>query len=527
MESSQIKGLFIVVLAALFAVYLGVAAATAQFEAIAWVAGFLGIAFILALGKNVWILIPITLGLTGTINAVPGSPPAWVAATMITFGMYVLRFAMRRGTFSFRFDMLDVAIFLQVLVIIQAYARNPAGLMLFGGESAGGKSYFLFGFAFLAYLCLSITPTTMKHVKWAVIITIAVLIGDGMIALVGDWIPSVARAVMPIYSNANFNVANSGNAEWDLADERGGGGFSLLGRAMVIPCLCLTRPLNCINPFKPLIFGITAVGSVMVMLSGFRSGVAYLAAVFVVSALIRRKVFDVVAVGMVSILGICILMMSGEVRSLPFGVQRVLSVLPVEVSAAARADAENSSEWRFEMWRLALFTDRYIRNKALGDGFGISAREMQAKLDQAMGYGFEITDIQDQMLATGSYHGFHVETIRFTGIVGLLAALVAMGVFFKKAMQLVRFYRGREEFPYIAYICIPFLIYPWWSMLVFGTYRFEFPQFLAMAGLLKMVDNLRVAELKSEVVESAPREAPARRPGLPSPAFAASQGRGA
>lgn len=523
MESTQIKGIFIVVIAAMFAVYLGVAAATAQTEAIAWVAGFMGIAFILAMGKNIWMLIPATTSLIGSINALPGSPPVWGVAAAVTAMMYILRVAMRRSNFVFRLDWVDLAIFLQVIAVGQAWARNPAGVMLLGGDSAGGKSYFVFSAAFVAYFCLAITPATFKQIKIALILTIALMLGDGMISIVGDWVPSIASAIMPVYSNANFNVATTGSADWNLSEERGGGGFSILGRAIVIPLLCLYRPLSCFSPFRPVLFALTTGGGVMMLLSGFRSGAAYLGAVFVMSALIRRRVMDIAVMGLLGVLGLALLMISGQLRSLPFGVQRILSVLPVDVSAAARVDAENSSEWRFEMWRLALFTDRYIRNKAFGDGFGISAREMQAKLDQTFGHSFQNFDIQDQMLATGSYHGFHVETIRFTGVFGLAMALLGMAILFRKSLQLVRFYRGREEFPWVAYVCIPFLLYPFWSMLVFGAYRFEFPQFLALAGLLKMLDNLRLAELAS-ATEQAPKEAPAPVRGnrLPAPAFASS-----
>jgi hypothetical protein len=523
MESSQIKGLFIIVVAAIFAVYLGIAAATAQTEAIAWVAGFMGVAFILALGNNVWMLIPVTLGLVGSVNAMPGSPPPWAIAIAITTLIYAMRIAMRRIRMTFHFDLMDLAILLQVAVVAQAWIRNPSGVMLFGGDSAGGKSNFLFLTAFVGYFCLAWTTTSMKHFKWALTATIVVLIGDGFISVIGDWIPSFASAIMPIYSNANFNVAMSGTADWDLESERAGGGFAILGRYLVIPLFSMVRPLSCLNPLRLHYFLIASGGCIMTLLSGFRSGAAYLAVVFIASSLIRRRVFDVMAVGMMSLLFLCLLMLSGQIRNLPFGVQRVLSILPVEVSAAARMDAENSSEWRFEMWRLAFFTDRYIRNKTLGDGFGISAREMQAKLDQTFSGTYQGFSIQDQMLATGSYHGFHVETIRFTGIVGLLAALIAMGIFFRKALQLVRYYRGRSEFPWVAYLCIPFLIYPFWSMLVFGAYRVEFPQFLVMAGMLKMLDNLRRAELLNPATEeSVALPAPAGGNRLPAPAFASS-----
>ena len=267
-------------------------------------------------------------------------------------------------------------------------------------------------------------------------------------------------------------------------------------------------------------FAATMVGGVLMLLSGFRSGAAYLGVVFIVSALLRRKVADIFVVGFAGVMGLAMLLMSGSLRDLPFGIQRVLSVLPVDVSSAAKADAEDSTRWRVEMWKLALGTDRYIHNKILGDGFAINSREMQAIIDQMNGIQVESGSSQDRMLAQGSYHGFHVETIRFTGVLGLVCALIMMIVAFRKALELVRAYRHHELFPYVVYICIPFLIYPFWSMLIFGSYRAEFPQYLAMAGMLKMLENLRRSEAAVPVAqtETAPGSE-ARGDRLPSPAY--------
>jgi hypothetical protein len=193
---------------------------------------------------------------------------------------------------------------------------------------------------------------------------------------------------------------------------------------------------------------------------------------------------------------------SGQVRNLPFGAQRALSFLPIEMDERARADADQSSDWRFEMWEIALTTDRYIQNKWLGDGFAVSASEMRAQLDAAQGFaGAIIIDSKEAFMRKGSFHGFHVECMRFTGAFGLACAIFAMIVFFQKAAQLVRYYRYHPMFPYIAFVCIPFLIYPFWSLLVFGAYRVAFPQFLASAGLLKMLDAIRVRETAEAVAE--------------------------
>jgi hypothetical protein len=508
MQSQSFKAIIIIVVAALFAIYLGVSAATAQYEAIAWVAGFVGVSFVLALGKHVWTLIPCSLVMVGTINALPGSPPAWVLASCVVWSVYVLRFLMRKVPVSFTFGMLDFMILLQVLAVAQAFARAPAGVMAMGGDTAGGKSYVIFGCAFVSYFLLAITDVDMKAVKAVVISMIIICFLDGLIALAGDYSASFSLAILHVYSNSNLDVARAGDQAWDLSQVRGGQGFTLLGKALVFPCLCLNRPLDCMNPLKPWLPAACAVGGALVMLSGFRSNIGYLLVTYLISALIRRKVLDIVVVGFGSLVGLGLILVSGQIKELPFGVQRILSVLPVDVSAAARLDAENSTTWRVEMWQLALTTDRYIHNKILGDGFGISAHEMQAKLNAQLGLGD--FDIQDQMLSTGSYHGFHVETIRFTGVVGLLCAVIGMFGFAKKAWQLLGYYRGRPEFNYLVYVFVPFLIYPWWSLLVFGSYRAEFPQFLAMAGLLKMIDKIRLKEIATAREEQPEEVLPAR-----------------
>ncbi|MDB6077231.1 MAG: hypothetical protein JWO82_978 [Akkermansiaceae bacterium] len=499
MQSQSFKAILIIALSAFFAIYLGVSAATAQYEAIAWVAGFVGVAFILALGKNVWTLIPCGLVLIGTINALPGSPPAWLLGSVIVTVIYILRFAMRKLPLSFHFDFLDFAIFLQILAIGQAFARAPAGVMFFGGDSVGGKSYFIFAFAILAYFMLAFTVTNLKTVKVVMICMMVIAMLDGVVALVGDYSASLGMAILHIYSNSNIDVARAGDQVWDLSQSRGGQGFTLIGKALVFPCLALNRPLRTLNPLKPWLPAAMLVGVVLVALSGFRSNLTYLLVVFAISAIIRRHVVDIIAVGFIGVVGLGILLLSGQVKNMPFGVQRILSVLPIEVSSAARLDAENSTTWRVEMWQLALSTDRYIHNKMLGDGFGISGHEMAARLNAQL--GLADFDGQEQMLATGTYHGFHVETIRFTGYFGLVCAIILMGVCGRRAWQLTKYYRGRAEFGYLAYLFIPFLIYPWWSLLIFGSYRAEFPQFIAMAGMLKLVDNLRRRELAEAVEE--------------------------
>lgn len=504
MDSSKLKIILVVVLAAFVAVYLGIAAATAQVEAVAWILGIGCVIGILALGRSVWLLIPFGLVLEGTVNALPGSPPVWALGTLVTLGIFTLRFAMHKKELYLKLDIIDLAIFLQVCVLAQAYIRNPSGLLILGGDTAGGKPYLNFGVAIVAFYCLSMVKTDKKMFKFAVISMVIAMLCDGFLGVFADFVPRLANLILPIYSNVNAGVAFSGQAASnDYSQFRASGAFGSLGYSLGLICFCMARPLYCITPIRPVLFITTSLALVAVLLSGFRSTLLYLFAIYVVSALVRRKYLDIVIVIVVGFFTLGGLMVSGQIQSLPFGAQRALSFLPVEVSAAAKADAETSSEWRFEMWRLALSSDRYIQNKLLGDGFALSAREMQAQIDAAQGFATgSYIDNMEGFLLRGSYHGFHVETIRFTGLVGLIAAIFAMIVFFWKSLKLIDHYRNRPLFPYVAFLCIPFLIYPFWALLVFGAYRNEFPQFLAMAGLLKMLDSLRRREILEEYNQS-------------------------
>ncbi|MEP2777069.1 MAG: hypothetical protein ABJQ29_12820 [Luteolibacter sp.] len=496
MDSSKIKVLLVVVFSAFAALYLGIAAATAQKEAIAWVLGALTIGFVLALGKHVWVLIPICLQLAGNISLIPGSPSPWWGAVGIVGTVFTMRFLLRTQDFQFRLKWMDFAILLQVIAIGQAFVRNPTGLSLLGGDIVGGKPYIIFVFSFAAYALMAVVRTDLRMVKWVVIFSVLMSLADGGLMLASVLVPPFAAAILPIYSGVSFASAYSGMEAADTSEGRLVGGKDI-GKALGLAAFTLFRPISTLNPLRPIGF-LLMVGSLsLILVSGFRSALVYVAALAVVSSLVRRKYVDLIICGTIFSLMLVGFIMTDTVQKLPFGAQRILSVLPVNVRPGAREDADKSSEWRFEMWRLALTTDRYISNKLLGDGFAFRADELAAMQETAFGTARSTSKNkgQDLMMAKGSYHGFHVEAIRMTGAFGLLCALVGLGIFFRCAWTQIQYFRGRHEWPFILYICIPFLIHPFYLMLIFGAYRMGFPEILVAASMLKLLDNIRLNEL--------------------------------
>ena len=91
---------------------------------------------------------------------------------------------------------------------------------------------------------------------------------------------------------------------------------------------------------------------------------------FTISLIYRRWFFCLLA----PVLGVLLLLLlssAGMLHSLPFGIQRTLSAVPfLDVSAQAKANAEDSINWRFEMWSWALDDrEHFIQDKIFGDGF--------------------------------------------------------------------------------------------------------------------------------------------------------------
>ncbi|MEM1083906.1 MAG: hypothetical protein AAGI48_07260 [Verrucomicrobiota bacterium] len=512
----NISAILVLVVALPIALILGSAAAQDQVETAAVIMGVLFLVTCLVLGKHIWLLIPWSLALRGDINFLPGSPAPWHLMTATVLGFTLLRVATRQQHLKFRWTGLETVLFLVALTIFQAFARNPTGFALLGGAYAGGKPYILFGVALTAFTLVGMADADLKSWKWAVLGYILFGLMDGLLATASVLSPSLSSIVIRFYSNVSLDAA-MGQQIAGIGDSR----LHQLGQIGGILALVATsfwRPVAAIDLRKPWRAAIAGGGILISMLSGSRGLIARVVVMFITGSLIRRKPLDVFVVGVAGMVLLAGVIGANLVRELPYGAQRALSFLPVEVRADVRTDATGSSEGRFEVWKLALGTDRYISNKLLGDGFQLSASEQAARMAFIMGdvRMRKMMSKTDIYLASGSYHGFHVETIRFTGVVGLIAATAALITLAVFAARCIRYFEGRDCWGYVIFLCMPFLIHPWWYWLVFGSYKTEFPRVLAVAGMIKLLWMIKGREeaAASEVVEVAD-EQPKERMAIP------------
>lgn len=496
MDSNRIKIIIIFVLAAFGALYLGVSAATAQLEAVLWIVGGATLGLLLALGRNVWVVIPVAAAFTGGITLIPGFPQPWYAATPIVGAFMAARFLMRSPMFTFRLTWLDAFVFLQVIALWQAYLRNPTGIALFGDDMFGGRPYFDYAVAITCYFLLSVVKTDIQTFKKVAILVIIANLGDDLLLAATNLSGNLSVAVGRFYSNVNYQ-ANAAGASFTFDADTRFGGFMAIGITLALVCFAFRRPLSCSIP-KPLWPFLCAIAAaVFVLLSGFRSALIRVACYFIASSLIRRKPLDIAAAAVAGTLLILVTGATLGLSQLPMGAQRALSFLPFEVSDEARYGAQASSDWRFEMWKIVLTGDKYIQNKMFGDGFGYSRAEHEAQMKALEGTGYYAGDSIDMFIAKGSYHGWHVEAIRFTGVFGLIIGLFLLFGFARYAWKAVKHYRQSVYFSYVLFICIPFLIEPFFYIFVFGSYKTGFVELIASAGIVRLLDNIRVAELSA------------------------------
>jgi hypothetical protein len=172
---------------------------------------------------------------------------------------------------------------------------------------------------------------------------------------------------------------------------------------------------------------------------------------------------------------------------LPRTAQRALCFLPGNWDPEAVSDAKDSSEWRFEMWEIALTSDKYIHNKIFGDGFGF----MRADFERGMDLMYGRTSLrgdeakQEMFLLDGDLHSGPISSIRFVGYVGLALFLPLLYFLMRMAWRLSYLSTGTKYDTCTFFYCIPLIITPAFFLFVFGDYKSELATVLFSVGIMK------------------------------------------
>jgi hypothetical protein len=473
----------------------------------------------LTMGKNIWLLIPLGWMLTGKIQLLPLPFSVRDLCVFAAFGTYVGLAVFKKLPKFAKFNSFDKLMLLNLAYLATVYLRNPVGTRALGSEMVGGKPYLDVATAVLAYWVLQHITITVKESRWIPWLMAAGSTAVTFLGMLTKHFTFLVPYIAPLYSGIDVGAYMAEQTGTEYKETRQSSFFGLATLSGVL--MSFFRPLQLLlflRPFWSIILYATIAG---VLLSGFRTGVIYLVVLIILNSYFYGGMKDVVRLVVMMLLAVFLavfLQTSGF--PIPPAAQRSLSFIPAPWDADVKRDAETSTKWRLEMWQIALQSDKYIRNKILGDGFGFSTYELQIQLQQAWGgkgyIGAETTEAQ---LVTGAYHSGPISSIRYVGVIGLIIFTITLFACAKYAWSIIRRSTGTPFFPLALFIGVPLIYKPVGFLFVFGAYEGDLPAAIVALAFL----NLTVRGLASFQEESGSKgrifdSTGASRPATPLPA---------
>jgi len=471
----------------------GQATGTGQMKSVGIIiAGICVLGVCLACRTSIWLIIPLCWQLTGgvPISKLPFSVRD--GAVLLTFGSFLIFYALKQLRYKPRFELLDALIIANLLYLVTVYLRNPVGANWLGSQLVGGKPYFDIFIAFLAYAIIVRAPIDLKILRR---LPIVLLFGYAMVSLGSLAVtirPSLGDRLGKLYSAfAPPDPSSVGVVDEDMIGRKPL--LSGFGEAGLRLFASYFNPITFLSPLHPLRFLAAAIFMVAILLSGFRSALFGVFIYIGMSCYFRKRLREVAVFGLLGAVLLTMLALgNNRIFHLPLAAQRALSFLPGEWDYVATSDAQASSEWRKQIWRMVLTEDQWIRNKWLGDGFGFTSYQLSI-MTSRQGY-IGGAGSQEAFLVAGNYHSGPLSTIRYAGVAGLALFLPFMVLVSIRGFQLIKKSVGTSFFPVALFVGMPIIYFPIPFIFVAGGYDSGLTELLFSAGLIRLIERAMLTE---------------------------------
>lgn len=473
-SSNTIRSAIIIFVVMISAVWLGIGIVTQQSETIIKIAGGALLLTGALLGRRIWLLFIFfsTLG----IPLIRGIGTAEIGQMML-IGFCTLQFLMRRLQMNWKFDELDFWRVVVIIVIAQVYFRHPVGLNVFGAGAVGARPYFDAALSIVTGFILCKLAVPPNEIRWAMNLSIL----GGILSLPGG----ILRGSGGVDPGGMTQVGEGFEGE-------GAGRATTLRRPAILIAQVVSSRLSPLKAcFHPIWAPLILLSLAFAALSGYRNVVAQVGLIYLAGIAYRGGLLSVMASVIMGALAIGMLALVNLAYPLPANLQRALSPFPGTWEERYVQGAEQSTEWRVEMWKDAIFTDNWIENKLLGDGLGLTRIELQrleslqdrSNHTSVSGLSFQ----QEAMMITGNYHSGPVQTIRAVGYVGLFLLVLAMirqSVYVHR--QITRC-RGTEWYPIVLFFGLPIVIYPVFFTFIVGDFGSAVSFFFLQSGFFSLI----------------------------------------
>jgi len=314
-------------------------------------------------------------------------------------------------------------LFLALVLAATAATTGGMGARSLGSASYGGKKYFYILAAIAGYFALASRRIPAQRAKLYVSLFFLSAItalasnlaymGGAKFYFLLDLFPSEFAMVQAVGTEAAYGgIPRIAGSIW---------------ASMAIACCLLALygirgVLDLRKPWRAALLVAAVVGG---LLSGFRSFVVLMGLIVVVEFFLEglhrtRWLAILLAAGVVG--GGA---MVTFVDKLPLSAQRALSFLPLDVHPIVRSDADHSTEWRLEMWRILLpEVPKYLLK---GKGYALNPTDLYLSQESAA-RGLRPTS--EVAIVAADYHNGPLSILIPFGIwgaVGFLWFLIAAG----------------------------------------------------------------------------------------------------
>ena len=406
----------------------------------------------------------------------PGSPYLWALMSLLGLFFAVLN---RSVNPEFRFAHVPAItlplLALMLVVIATALATGGVGLRVLGSQTIGGRNYFYLVAAAAGYFALSSRAIKTHRVK----LCVALFFLPGVLAMIGRLAQAAgpgASYLFALFPPEADPDAFGSDQTFELGLTRATG-FMALAMAIFSWVLARNGVAGVFNFTRPWRMAMLVAAVIIGTFGGFRSVVLLMATTFLIlfclEKLWRTRIFMILLIGMT--LGGALLV--GFADKLPLTVQRSLSFLPVEIDPLTRNSAEESTEWRVEMWKVTLLQVPQYFFK--GKGYNVSGDELFMG-QESIARGFAAR--WEGAALAGDYHSGPLSVLIPFGIWGLAAFvwLLAAGARF----LYTNFRGGDPELRRInAFLLALFLARILFFVFIFGTLRGDLFHFTGILGL--------------------------------------------
>jgi hypothetical protein len=407
---------------------------------------------------------------------IPGSPELWMVVAVLSLGVsMVQRTVMGEMRFIHAPSILLPIAFFMLVIAVTGQFTGGIGLRVLGGSTVGGKNYlyyFLATAGFLGMLAFRIPKQQTRRYLGLFFLSRAV----NLISVLAPVMPPALFflfAFFPVTGNDLGMVENGFN--YGVSRFSGLGQTGLAIATYLLAIWGLENFLNLDKPWRVVLFA----GLVLVIgMGGFRSTIILFGltvlVLFWLEGLFRSR-YLWMAIGTFILGGALLVPLANK---LPLSVQRSLAFLPLQLDQVAVTEAQLSTEWRLNLWRMAM--DEVPQYFWFGQGMAMAAQDLSSTTAaQARGGSFAS---DESFLLTQNFHNGPLSVVIPLGIWGVIGFVWFLIASIKALHRNYKY--GDEDLKKVnAFLLASFVAKALFFLTIFGDLRADYPIFLGFVGM--------------------------------------------